>query len=463
MAGHPRFVSVALAAVLFAAAAPAAAQRMSRAEIDAAVDKRLEELWTQLLAEAAREAGLTVTDRRLSGAREAKVAVYARALDRLQADQELLRLFTPAYVQSLIDEQVESRVPTSVNATSTNPATAGLLEKSGATSLAALAADLSSLASADKSAVSLSVSALALVSAKDPDVYSAIKAYQRHALARRFSGTVVFGAKIPEAEITGFSGIPAFDTLLDAFGWDVKARVWGDKDPRSGRWSNDTVRGGGLLTQRSAVVLSMIGTSARAGETPQAALEDAQIVQSLLSKRLGEGVAAIRSKIAKAPQLSLKVSGTYLTKERGRNKYAVAALFDVGVGPSDLTANVHYALTDDIHLGVDRLFQTKIWTVTGGVTSHLAPNAIIAGRTVDWSIGGSVGLFADKASLPVRPENTWKIFTSVDVPVGGGGKIPVSIIYTNDPNALTREKYVRGQIGLSYDFSALKQLFSPGS
>jgi hypothetical protein len=47
------------------------------------------------------------------------------------------------------------------------------------------------------------------------------------------------------------------------------------------------------------------------------------------------------------------------------------------------------------------------------------------------------------------------------VPVGGGGKIPVSIVYTNDPNALTKESYVRGQIGLSYDFSALKQLFKP--
>jgi hypothetical protein len=463
MASRIRFVSIAIAAVLLSAAAPAAAQRMSRAEIDAAVDRRLGELWTEFLAEAARDAGLTVSDRRLSGAPGAKVAVYTKALDRLQADPELLTLFTPAYVQSMIDEQVESRVPTSVNATSTNPATGGLLERSGSTSLAALAADLSSLASADKSAVSLNVSALALVSARDPDIYSSIKAYQRHSLARRFSGTVVFGAKIPEAEITGFSGIPEFDKLLDAFGWDVKARVWGDKDPRSARWSGDTVRGGGLLTQRSAVVLSMIGTTARAGETPQQALEDAQIVQTLLSKRLGAGVAAIRSRIAKAPQVSVKVSGTYLTKERGRNKYAVAGLFDVGVGPSDLTANVQYALTDDIQLGVDRLFQTKIWTISGGVTSHLAPDAIITGRTVDWSIGASVAVFADKASLPVRPENTWKIFTSVDVPVGGGGKIPVSIIYTTDPNALTKERFIRGQIGLSYDFSALKQLFSPGS
>ncbi|HYN06967.1 MAG TPA: hypothetical protein VES67_06230 [Vicinamibacterales bacterium] len=447
---------------LLSSGTPAVAQPMSRAQVDEAFDKRLGELWTRFLAAAAREAGLTVTDGRLSGPRDAKVAVYTTALDRLQADPELLRLFTPAYVQSLIDEQVESRVPTSVNATSTNPATGGLPEKSGATSLAALAADLSSLASADKTAVSLSISALALVSAKDPEIYSAITSYQRHSLARRFSGTVVFGARIPEAEITGFSGMPEFDTLLDAFGWDVKARVWGDKDPRSDRWSDDTVRRGGLLTHISSVLLTIVGRP-RPGEPPQQALEDAVIVQSLLAKRLGEGIAAIKSKIAKAPQLSLKAAGTHLTKERGRNRYAFVALFDVGVGPSDLTANVQYALTDDIQLGADQLFKTKIWTVSGAVTSHLAPGAIIRGRTIDWSVGGSVAVFADKASMPVPAENTWKIFTSVDVPVGGGGKIPVSIVYTNDPNALTKEKFIRGQIGLSYDFSALKQLFTPGS
>jgi hypothetical protein len=38
----------------------------------------------------------------------------------------------------------------------------------------------------------------------------------------------------------------------------------------------------------------------------------------------------------------------------------------------------------------------------------------------------------------------------------------VSVIYSNDPNAVSKERYVSGLIGLSYDFSALKQLFAPG-
>ena len=452
-----------VALAVLASATPANAQRASRSEIDAAVDARLAELWTRFLAEAARDAGLPVSDRRLTGARDAKVAVYTKVLDRLRDDAELLALFTPAYVQALIDEQVESRVPISVNATSTNPMTSGLPERSGSTSLLALAADLASVASADKTAISLNVNPLALVTLKDSDLYSSIADYQRHSLARRFSGTVVFGAEIPESEITGFSGFPDFDRLLDTFGWDVKVRVWGDKDPRSARWSPTTVRAGGLLTQKAAVLLSLVGATPRAGEPPQQALEDAAIVQSLLAKQVGEGLAAIKSRIGKAPQLSVKAAGTHLTQEAGRNKYAFAALFDIGLGPSDLTLNAQYALTDDIRLGVDQLFQTKIWTVSGGVTLHLVPNAIVAGRTLDWSVGGSLAMFTDTASLPVPVENTWKIFTSVEVPVKGGGRIPVSVIYTNDPNALTKEKFVRGLIGLSYDFSALQRLFTPGS
>ena len=457
--------TVLVASILLAPVAPVLAQQMSRAQIDAAFDARLQEFWNRALAEEARAAGLTLTERRLSGSRDARSAVYRKALDRLRADSTLLELFTPAYVRSLIDEQIESRVPTSVNATSTNPITAGLPERSGSTSLLALAADLrsvaSALASANESAISLNLSALALVSLRNPDLYSSIASYQQHALARRISGTFVFGAKIPESEITGFSGFPEFDRLLDTFSWDAKVRVWGDKDPRSARWSDETVRRAGLRTHEAAVLVSQVGTTARPGESPQQALEDIQIVQTLVSQSLGQDLASLRSRIAKSPQLSVKIAGTHLTREAGRNKYTVAGLFDVGVGPVDITANAQYAITDDVRLGVDRLFQTKIWTLSGGVTSHLAPNSIVPGRTIDWSVGGSFALFTDTASLPVPVDDPWRIFTAVEVPVGGGGRIPVSIVYTNDPNALTKERYVRGQIGLSYDFSALKQLFRP--
>ena len=382
-----RWVVVLACTSIVLEAAPALGQRAARAEVDAAIDARLKQEWERHLTEAARDFGLTRSDGRLSGTREAKVNAYTRVLERMQNDDDLLALFTPVYVQSLIDEQVESRVPTSVNATSTNPVTAGLPERSGSTSLAALAADLSSLLSADKTAISLNVSALAFVSLSDPELYSELANYQRHDLARRFSGTIVFGAKIPEAEITGLSNLPDFDKLVDAFAWDVKARVWGDKDPRSARWSPLTVRSGGLMTQKAAVLLSLVGVSPGAGESAVQALEDSLIVRGLLDTRLGADVSEMKARIARSPQLSVKTAGTHLTKEPGRTKYSVAALFDIGVGPANLTANAQYGVTDDIRSGVEQPFEIKAWTISAQVTAHLAPGVIVPGAPL---IGTSV-------------------------------------------------------------------------
>jgi hypothetical protein len=32
------------------------------------------------------------------------------------------------------------------------------------------------------------------------------------------------------------------------------------------------------------------------------------------------------------------------------------------------------------------------------------------------------------------------------------------VTYTNEPNALTNQKFVKGRIGIQYDFGALKRL-----
>jgi len=95
------------------------------------------------------------------------------------------------------------------------------------------------------------------------------------------------------------------------------------------------------------------------------------------------------------------------------------------------------------------------------VTSHFAPGVVAADRTIDLTVGFAAGIFANKGEIPtpVEVKDTWKLTTTLDFPIKGGGKIPFSVIYTNDPNALTKQKYVSGLVGFSYDFSALKELF----
>ena len=141
-----RSLPVALVLCLLALAAPAWAQPADRAAIDARIDAALRAQWNTVLAEVAGRAGLTAAAGRLSGTVQQRQAVYEAALDAMASralEANLEQLITRAYVQSLVDERVESRMAVSANAASTNPATAGLVERSGSTSLAALAADLS--------------------------------------------------------------------------------------------------------------------------------------------------------------------------------------------------------------------------------------------------------------------------------------------------------------------------------
>ena len=451
-----------LVAVMLLTAATAHAQSPTNDELNAQFDAYVKARWIAMIAEAAAADKLPIImERRLGGSVADRTAAYQRVITALQKDEALNNFFDEAYVQRLINERAEARMPVTVNGGTTNPASAMATEKSGATSLVALATDLSSLVRADKSAVSINISGLALVSAKNPNVYSSIAAYQDHAFARRFSGTVVFGAKIPEKEITGLSSLPTFDTLLDAFAWDVKVRVWGDKDIRSGRWTDATVRRAGLLGQMSAVLGSWVlapQPGLKPDEEVKLLVEERNVLLPLLGEAVRTEVSGILARVARSPQLALKVAGTHLTKEEGKNKYSASALFDIGMGPADFTANAQYAVTDDVRLGLRRLFQVKAWTLAASLTAHLAPDAIIRGRSIDWNTGFSASIFQDAESLPVAADNTWKLTSSIEIPVAGGGRIPVAIVYSNDPNALVKQNYVSGQIGLSYDFSALKQI-----
>ena len=226
-------------------------------------------------------------------------------------------------------------------------------------------------------------------------------------------------------------------------------RVLGDKDPRSNRWYALTLGRGGLLTQMSALIVTLVSPA------------DLGVVRELLNDALKQGLAEIKGHITRSPQLTVKTSGTHLTREAGRNKYTGALLFDSGFGDNtDVTANLLYSVTDDVRLGEANAFQIKQVNLNASVTSHLARDAIVKGRSIDWNSGATMTMFTNKRTLPIPVRNTWKLFTGFEIPVTDAAKIPVSIVYTNDPNALEKTEYVSGLVGISYDFSALKKLFA---
>lgn len=432
-----------------ASVAPLAAQTPD------AVDAAIRQRWEQLLSEEAQRVNKSLTGERLTASTDEKRAIYAAAVRRL-FDEKLpvdnrplvrdkVREHDRHYVSQLQTPATELKTAKSVDVRSTNPVTAGLSERSGFTELLALALTGQNFFNANDTAVTLNINALALFSLADSEVYSELFLYQQHSLARRFSGSVSFGAKVPEKVITGLSGLPDAEKVFDVFVWDVKLRLLGDRDPRSPAWYPLTL---GRMSTDLVVITGMVPT------------EDAPLVGTLLNQVLGEWLTDLKRRIAHSLQLSFKTAGTHLTKENGRNKYTGELLFDMGLGQhADVTANLLYSVADDVRLGAAQEFQVKKWTVNASITTHFADNAIVSGRAVGWNSGFAVDMFQDKASLPISVDNTWKVFTTFEVPLSDAATIPLSVVYSNDPNALTKQKYVSGFLGINYDFSALGKLF----
>jgi hypothetical protein len=463
---RPRQLVAATCLSLCVAFLPAVVLAQPSPRVEDRIDDVLKTRWASLLKEVAALRGLSVEGNHLSGSKEVKKAAYEEIVDRLQRDPAILALVYPdpkdPRYQQLVQEKVRDEdrkfieslreaggagpSGTSVNSRSTNPVAGALTERSGLSQLIALALDGRNGVSANDSAVSLNLGALALISLADPDVYSELYRYQQHAFLRRLNGTFVFGAKVPEKEITGLSSLPDFDKLLDVFVWDVKVRVWGNRDIRDPRWYPLTLGRGGLQSQMATTIGSL--------DMPT---EDFELLQPMLERVIDPS--AIKRRVSRAPQLTAKVSGTHLTKETGKNKYSGGLLFDTGLGRADLTANLLYSVTDDVSLGPSNVFQVKQWTANAAITGHLAKDALVKGSAIDWSGGFAATVFANKGSLPVPADNTWKVFTTFEIPLNAAARIPFAVVYTNDQNALQKTQYVSGHVGISYDFSALTKLF----
>jgi hypothetical protein len=237
----------------------------------------LESRWNATLNQVLAERGLILVDgsgkpvtiaktaMRVSGDPVAVREAYVDAIQRLLADPQLAVFFRvdPTLVDEVSERtdqewvaRLAAEIPRekgakSTSSTLTNPAAPQGAERSGFADLVSLALDAQNFVAADKAAVTINLSALALIGLTD-QTRSAQAMYREHDALRRLGGSFTFGAKIPEKEITGFSGLPSAETLLDAIGWDVKYRLYGDRDPRAMRWYKVMLGDLGGLTEIAA-------------------------------------------------------------------------------------------------------------------------------------------------------------------------------------------------------------------
>ena len=457
-----------LAGMLAAATSTAWAQPPDKFEI-------LRREWTATFERVSRARGLRLEGGRLVPEGEAVSQAYAEVLDRLLSSPSLGVFFDPddpavqtvsrpsdrEWIARLAASGLDGKAAKSTNAASTNPFAPRTAERSGFSDFIALAMDARNIFAANQTAVSLNLNAVALVGLKNPDVYSAPEIYRQNGTLRRIGGTVTFGGKAPEAAITGFSGFPSFDTLLDVFAWDTKVRLIGDRDPRAERWYREMMGTLGGLTELSANLITI---------APQG---DLLTVQMLLTDRLRIALARVKSLVSNSLQVSAKVSGQHVTTVTGMSRYSYGVLADKGFGDTDITANLLYTRTEQRRadpadvaaspgattvLASSRIFRGDVWTIAGAVSSLVARDVIARGRAVELSVHGVVDI-PSSASTIAPFKTVWRLAGGVVIPWADAARIPVTITYASDPNSLVKQKQVLGHIGLDYDFGSLTKLF----
>lgn len=433
-------------------------QALAQSDESTPEERLLRARWPVALAAALEANGLTVVNAagvtvkagdpagvKVTGDAAAVRALYEDAFKRLIDDPNML----PIYIAPLVAEIPQEKGAKSASANLTNAAAPRGAERSGFTDLISLALDAQNFVAADKSAVTINLNAVALVGLNDESL-TAPEAYRKYEGLRRVGGSFTFGAKIPEKEITGLSGVPSADTLFDAVGWDVKFRVYGDRDPRAKRW-HDLMQGemGGLVM----VMPMLLGMAPR---------EDLSTLQQVLQGHLGTRLKEVKTLLESSAQVTVKAGGQHLTTVSGKNKYTFAVLADKGFGDTDLTANVAYAVVDDVTVAPGTVVGLKTWSGAVGVKHLTGKGLIVPGRAIELSLDGGFEIPDDSDPLPKKREKMWRVVGAVALPWGDAASIPVSITYSSDPNSLTKEKYFTGHIGVSYDFGALKSLFKTG-
>jgi hypothetical protein len=394
---------------------------------------------------------------------EDRRAFYAKQVDALlatneaKAFQKLFEADRERYLErASIMAADQPALARSANAAATNPRRVGLLERSGIVDLISTALQGTNLVSANDTAVTVNLSAAALLcsACRDQNLPAATR-YRSGNVLNRLGGSFTFGAKIPEKEIIGFSGLPSGDTLFDVVVWDAKVRLLGDRDPRSAHWDGMVLGElGGLENIRTMAAgdIQALPFDPLRDSTQWDPLHAA--FNSVITQRSAQVADTIRRSL----QVSVKFSGQHLTTQAGMNKYTGVLMADKGLGRFDGTLNVSYSAVQDVKIQPGATVTLKQWKATAGFVGAIWKGVFVADRAAELALSGEGFFPVDGSEVTVARKKTYKADLALKIPISGTLELPFSVTYTNDPNELAKKNYVTGRVGLTYDFGALKRL-----
>jgi len=348
----------------------------------------------------------------------------------------------------------------SSNSAANNPTSATLIESASFTEMISVALDRAGVSS-DQTAVTVNVNALALAAAGKGSVYTSPAEFRAASALRRLGGSVTFGSELPKEEIVGFSGIPDADELFEAVTWDVRYRILGDRDVRAREWDS-LLSQAALSNQLNAQIIAVLGSLAVTDPVVARLLPD---ILMALNGVAADTYDAVASELANSWVVTLKTFGQHMATGGEADRYGLSLLADKGdfVGPLDFVLNATVSRSfDDAEESTsedtprfDRLDNLDVAVSLGGA---ILRSAIVEGRSANLSLTGRALVpLGESTRMPVTitREWEWNVGATLELPLGDNASIPLSLVYTNDPNALEDQRYVEGRLGLSWDFGAI--------
>lgn len=385
-----------------------------------------------------------------------------------------------------LKEIPEGSFARSSSSAANNFAAGNPLERSGFSDLFSLAVDGLFFGS-DATAVTVNLNALALFRLGRDSVYSSPAEFQKAGALRRWGGSFTFGEEIPKKAITGFSGVPDADSLFRAVSWDVRVRILGDRDPRAEQWEH-LLRRVAVEGNRIAALTNVVGQLVGTPEGSRLHVDGAflaAVLEALTVRQVNTLEDAARQ-IKNSWQVTLKAAGQHITEMEDADKWSFTLLADRGVGNlGDLTINATYSRSvaragDDESGGASALVRSVLLAaqdsvdidyldrleLNAGFTSTILQGVIVPGRGAELSVTGRVEIplgadaqrlmpGGDAVTINLDRSPVWKANVTFTLPLGDAGKIPLSITYTNDSDALTDQNFVEGRLGVAWDFAAI--------